>query len=119
METIYHLTPRANWQRALEEGRYTAESLESEGFIHCSTDLQVVRSANRYYHGVEDLLILCIQPDRVAAEIRHENTSGGQENFPHIYGPLNLDAVVNVVAFEPDNHGNFDHHTGADGRVQL
>ena len=93
---IYHLTTRSAWQSALSRGSYTADSLTSQGFIHCSLAVQVARSANKFFHGQSDLVLLSIAEERVAAPLKNENLEGGADLFPHIYGPLNLDAVVGV-----------------------
>ncbi len=102
---ILHITKREAWQAAKTAGVYRGDTLESDGFIHCSTPLQVVRVANALFGGVRDLVRLCIEPDRVQAEVRYEEVGG--ERYPHIYGPLNLDAVVKVLNFEPDEEGRF------------
>ncbi len=107
MSIIYHFTTAETWAAAQAAGRYTADSLASEGFIHCSTPAQIVGTANRYYHGQHGRLLLAIDPARVDVEIRMENTSGGSELFPHIYGELNLSAVTALLHFEPDADGTF------------
>ena len=72
-------------------GVYGAESLRSQGFIHCSTVEQVVQTANRFYRGRADLVLLCIDEALLESEIRYEEGEPGQQ-FPHIYGPLNLES---------------------------
>jgi uncharacterized protein (DUF952 family) len=107
MIDIFHITRRADWQKALEEGAYLTDTLASQGFIHCSTRAQVVEVANRMFCGQHDLVLLEIDSRRVQPEIRRENLEGGMELFPHIYGPLNLEAVEKVIAFEPGFDGQF------------
>ena len=107
MAIIFHISHPADWEQAQTQGQYTSGSLASEGFIHCSKPGQIIAVANRFYGGQKDLLLLAIAPARVEAEIRHENTEGGDELFPHIYGPLNLDAVTAVLPFSPDADGRF------------
>jgi uncharacterized protein (DUF952 family) len=107
-DLIYHIVQRGRWEEARSEGSYQSSSLDSEGFIHCSTLEQVRRVADTHFRGQRGLVLLVIQSARVRAEIRYEG-SQGDEGFPHIYGPLNTDAVARVVAFE----------TGDDGRFQL
>ena len=68
--------------------------LEEEGFIHCSFAGQVQAVADLIYRGREDVVLLTIDPARVPATVCVENMVGGDELFPHIYGPLPLDAVV-------------------------
>jgi uncharacterized protein (DUF952 family) len=112
---IYHITSRTAWLDARTRGDYRAESLETEGFIHCSTEKQVVPVAQKYYAGQSDLLLLVIEPSRLSADLRWEPPSGGApppgvpegELFPHIYGPINLDAVVQVFDLQSDPDGTF------------
>ncbi len=107
MIDIYHITHRPDWQKALEEGAYQADSLASQGFIHCSTRAQVAAVANRMFRGQHGLVLLEIDSSRVQPEIRIENLEGGFELYPHIYGPLNLEAVEKVIEFEPGADGLF------------
>ena len=107
MATIFHITKREEWERAKRNGSYEPPSLASEGFIHCSTTEQVVRTANRLFRGQMGLVLLKIDMDQVGAEIKYENCEGGEEAFPHIYGPLNPVSVVRVMAFEPGEDGTF------------
>ena len=77
MPVIYHITRKTDWEMALAAGSYAADSLATEGFIHCSTAQQVIATANRLFKGRRDLMLLSIDTDRVNAEIRHENLEGG------------------------------------------
>ena len=109
---IYHIATRADWERAERDGEYTASTigrtLAEEGFIHASGPAQVTGVANRYYRGLRDeLLLLVIDPERVLAEIRYENVPGADAPFPHIYGPLNADAVVAVRPLTAGPGGTF------------
>ena len=107
MNTIYHIATRNDWVSAQTSGRYAADSLASEGFIHCSTAGQVIATANRIFRGRRDLVLLSVDSARVAAEIRYENLEGGDQLFPHIYGALSVDAVVAVHDFPPLADGSF------------
>ena len=106
---IYHITERAAWKQAQTEGHYSPPSLTSEGFIHASTRDQVSDTANRYYRGLHGLALLVIDLDNVRPTVRFDTVfhDGDEMKFPHIYGPLNLDAVVDVLPFEPDETGAF------------
>lgn len=104
---LMHITPGEDWQAAENKGVYTAESLSTEGFIHCSTRAQILATANRFYHARRGLVLLVIDSEKLTAPIRFENLEGGSIQFPHIYGPLNLDAVVGVIPFEPGPDGTF------------
>jgi len=102
---IIHICERAAWDEAQKMGEYRPESLTVEGFIHASQPGQVLGVANRFYLNRQDLLLLWIDPQRVDPEIRYEPAEG--DLFPHIYGALNLEAVVAVVSFPPDADGVF------------
>jgi uncharacterized protein (DUF952 family) len=103
---IFHITQTEEWAKAKELGTYASNTLASEGFIHCSTLAQVVGSANRFFKDRQDLVILSIDRDRVMPEIRYE---GAEANnlFPHIYGELNIDAVIQSIDLESDSNGFF------------
>ena len=88
------------------QGDYRAESLDTEGFIHCSTPDQVASTANLFFRGQQDLVLLVIDADKVTAPIRFEDAGNGQF-FPHAYGPINLDAVVDVREFASEADGTF------------
>jgi copper homeostasis protein len=107
MTEIDHITSRAEWERALSEGSYRAASLATEGFIHASNIWQVAGSANRFFRGSEGLVVLRIDLERVRAPIDWATSPDSDEPFPHILGPLNLDAVFEVVPLVADASGNF------------
>jgi len=96
MAFIYHITTKQDWNAAKEKGFYTASSLETEGFIHCSEQQQIKGVLERYYQGKTNLLNLAIDPQKLRSELKYELAPSVNENFPHVYGPINLDAVVNV-----------------------
>ncbi len=106
---IYHITPRVEWEKALQAGQYTAPSLAQEGFIHASTGPQVTGTANLFYKGQSGLVLLKIDTSRLRPELRFDpvHTHGEEQRFPHIYGPLNLDSVVDILDFAPDPDGTF------------
>jgi len=105
---IYHITSRTAWAAAQTAGAYTVDSLASQGFIHCSKTDQIQRVANAFYQGQSALVILVIETDRLAAEVRWEpGTDKPDELFPHIYGVINLAAVTRSVDFPPNPDGTF------------
>jgi uncharacterized protein (DUF952 family) len=113
MREFYHIIDREEWLAAVEAGSYSPESVATEGFIHCSYSEQVLMPANFLFRGRDNLVLLRIDPSRVKAEVRHdpvEMERGGVESveyFPHIYGPLNPDAVVGIVEFPVSADGTF------------
>lgn len=104
---ILHITTRPEWEAARALGDYRLDTLDSEGFIHCSTPQQVLGPANALYRGQDNLVLLVIDPARLTADLVYEDCYEAGESFPHIYGPLNLDAVVSVVPFPPLPDGSF------------
>ena len=105
MERIVHICRRGEWITAQDLGKYESESLTDEGYIHCSRPEQVLKVANAYFPKQVDLVLIWIDPQKLTAELRWEVSDG--DIFPHVYGPLNLNAVVSTVDFLPDAEGNF------------
>ena len=104
---ILHITTRAAWDAARTAGSYRGDTLESDGFIHFSDADQVVATTNRFFRGTTGLVLLVVQPAKLEAELRRETAPDGAGVFPHLYGPLNLDAVVREVPLEPWEPGAF------------
>jgi uncharacterized protein (DUF952 family) len=104
---ILHIAQQDDWEVALESGFYEGPTLASEGFIHASTTAQVVAVANRIFLGRRDLVLLVIDEHRLSAEVRPENLEGGSELYPHIYGPMECEAVESVLPFAPESDGRF------------
>jgi uncharacterized protein (DUF952 family) len=129
---ILHIVRRCEWEDAVRRGSYAPASLRGEGFIHCSTVAQVIDTANRFYRGQRDLIVLCIEESRLRAELKYEAPSRphdvsrgaapspnlsrevkGEASertgalFPHLYASLNLDAVVRVVELPCEEDGSF------------
>ena len=95
---IFHITTREQWNHASLAGKYQADSLLTEGFIHCSTGAQLAASGRRHFAGEIGLVVLEIDPAELRWELRWEESPQG-ETFPHLYGPLDLDAVISVQTF--------------------
>jgi uncharacterized protein (DUF952 family) len=103
---IFHITERSVFAAALETGAYEAETLKTEGFVHCSTRAQVLRSASRLFAGRSDLVLLCIEASRLGERLRYEPAH--DESFPHCYGPIPLDAILVAIDFPCRPDGGFD-----------
>src|SRR5688572_7635855 len=116
---IYHITTRQAWHEAQLRGEYRAESLEREGFVHCSTETQILLVAESFFKGQAAILLLKIDPSLLPSELRWEPPSGGApppgvpegDLFPHIYGPINLDAVVKTHDLESNPDGSYKNPT--------
>ncbi len=98
---IYHVVSQTDWQQALEQGYYDAPSLDLEGFIHTSEQQQVAGVLERYYQNQTGLLLLHIDESKLTAPLKYENAPSVNEAFPHIYGRLNIDAVVAFSEVKP------------------
>jgi uncharacterized protein (DUF952 family) len=83
------------WEDARAAGVYAPASLKDEGFVHLSTAAQVHATIRRHYAGRVGLVLLSIEPELLTAELRWEEGEPG-EQFPHLYGPIPLDAVTDV-----------------------
>ncbi len=94
---IYHVTTSEKWAEAQSKGQYEADSLATEGFIHCSTEDQVAGVLERYYQGQTGLVKLKIEKAKVERPLIFELAGSINEVFPHIHGAINLDAVVEVT----------------------
>ena len=114
---ILHITTRESWEEAAKAGAYTAKSLQTQGFIHGSTAEQVIDVANFLFRGQRGLVLLCIDESRLKAEVRYENLEGGLKLFPHVYGPIETDSVVEVLDFPPEADGTFRLPEGVAGHA--
>jgi len=109
---IYHITSRAAWTLAAAAGAYTTPSLRAEGFIHCSSARQVLPVAQEFYPGQSGLVLLVIDPNKVESSLKWERSGppAGMDPsaaFPHVYGPIPLEAVIEILDFDADEHGRF------------
>jgi uncharacterized protein (DUF952 family) len=103
---VFHITERSAFAAALEAGRYETDSLASEGFIHCSTRSQVLRTAARFFGGRQGLVLLCIATGPLGDALRYESADG--DSFPHCYGPIPLEAIPAVIDFPCRSDGSFE-----------
>lgn len=106
-ETILHFCPGDTWSAAQAAGEYRGDTLDTEGFIHCSTADQVHVPANAIARGRTDLVLLEIDPTQLAVPVRWEGADPTSMRFPHVYGPIPVSAVVAVHDFPPGPDGTF------------
>jgi uncharacterized protein (DUF952 family) len=100
MPEILHITPRTNWEQAIAEGKYRGDTLVTDGFIHCSTPEQLPWVAETFYKGQTGLVVLRIDLEKLEPPLKWESPPGSDQRFPHVYGPINQEAVVEVVDIE-------------------
>lgn len=112
MTPLFHLALADAWRAAGARGTYDRStidrSLAEEGFIHCSSAAQVQATADRYYRGRDDVVLLTIDPDRLDAEVRVEASPSTGEEYPHVYGPIPVEAVVSAVPVPRRDDGRLD-----------
>jgi len=116
---LYHIATAVDWEQAQQDGEYRTStrgrSLGEEGFIHASTAAQVLPVADMVYlDEPEDLVLLVLDTRRISAEIRDEPVPGWADPFPHIYGPLDVAAVVRAVPLGRDAASGFCWPDGLD-----
>jgi uncharacterized protein (DUF952 family) len=92
---IYHIVLPEIWEHFKDEELYEAESLQSEGFIHCSFAAQLEAVLQRYYKDAEKVLILTIETEKLKSKLVEE-PSTSNEIYPHIYGKINRDAIIAI-----------------------
>ncbi len=98
MNIVFHIVTVSSWKEQSESAEYIHASLEQEGFIHASRDEQIDGVLDRYYTGVNDLLKLTIDADllETTSPLKEELAVSVGELFPHIFGPINKDAIIGV-----------------------
>ena len=112
---ICHITKKAAWEAAQDSGLFRSPEFDDFGFIHCSTPEQVLLVANAFFAGQTGLVMLVIDPARLKSPVRWElpHATGRLPSFtrgavfPHVYGPINVDAVVRSTELLPGESGTF------------
>ena len=107
MARIFHLITEQNWESALGAGQWRPGSLGDEGFIHCSNDEeQAMKVVARLYSGLTDMLALEVDTEKLSHPVISEPSRSG-EIYPHVYGPLEISAVVAIWRVKADGHGGY------------
>jgi uncharacterized protein (DUF952 family) len=116
-ERLFHITTAAEFDTARAHGEYRPATFAEEGFIHCSYERQVLATAERIFRGRDGLVLVEIDARRLTCAVIVENLAGGVEGYPHIYGPLPMDAVLAVHPFRRAAGGSFTLPLGVTGRA--
>jgi uncharacterized protein (DUF952 family) len=95
-----------NWKRAEKEGLYENQSLDTKGFIHCSDPSQITKVVHKNFKNKEDLEILVIDPSKLESLVKYEPSRSG-DMYPHVYGPINTEAVIRTIDFSTNSKGDF------------
>lgn len=96
---IYRIAEASDWARAQQTGEFASADLTAEGFIHCSEQQQILRTAAKYYAGKKLLVLLEIDETKIIDHLKREDSTGRGELFPHIYAPIPLAAIARHVDF--------------------
>lgn len=91
---LYHITTKENWKKAQDQGFYDFCALKTDGFIHLSTKEQYLQIANKFFKEKDNLVLLKIDSTKLKSRVLFE------KGFPHLYGPLNLEAVISMSRFD-------------------
>lgn len=104
---LLHIADKDEWKEAKISGEYVHESISEEGFIHCSSERQVIPIANQFFKGNKNLVLLEVNPKKLKSKLKLDYVEKLDQYFPHIYGPINIDAVSRVFKFLPNKQGFF------------
>ncbi len=113
-QTIYKIVPRPLWEEARTKRRFDGAPIdEADGYIHLSTGEQVRETASRHFDGEDDLLLVAVHADKLGNALKYERSRGGAL-FPHLYAPLDMDAVawVEDLPLGRDGHHQFPASVG-------
>lgn len=102
---LHHAATRADWD-ARTETDYRPAGLATEGFVHCSTAEQLPATLARHYRGRDDLVLLSLDVGALTSDLVWEDTSGRGEAYPHIYGPIPIQAITAVEPVAVDEGGS-------------
>jgi uncharacterized protein (DUF952 family) len=104
---IYHITTPISYQKDFNGTFLTHASLPIEGFIHCATQSQVAGVLERYFGGINEIMILHLDESLLTSEVKYEIATAN-EAFPHIFGTINQEAIVKIAHFSRNENENFD-----------
>jgi len=107
-DLLFHITTKEGWKEAQEGGSYIPESLDTEGFIHCSSGDQLKETANRLFGDEDRILLLVIDASMIRDDVKYEKDEESGEKFPHIYGPISVNAIIDKIEVEANKSGKFN-----------
>ena len=104
---ILHCMKKTTWEERKDKACWGKRNIEADGFIHCSTVEYFWRVAPNFKDVHEELVLVCIDESKLNAEVRYEDGDHCGREYPHVYGLINRDAVVQVLPFLRDEDGNY------------
>jgi len=105
---IVHILKTTEWEESKKRSIYEADTLETQGFIHCSNIDQIVSVANFNYKAEIDMKMLIINTELLESEVKYEDLYDEGKEYPHIYGPINLDSIEEIIDFPCKEDGTFE-----------
>lgn len=106
-DPLFHILSAQTWQRALDLGSYAPASLTAEGFVHLSYASQVERVANNLYRDQDGMVVVALDPARLSADVRDEDSYAAGELFPHLFGPVPTRAATAIHCLVRDDRGDY------------
>lgn len=105
---LFHIAEKEKWNQSLKSKYYGNFSITKDGFIHCAKFDQLEHVANNNLKNInKELVILCIDVSRLNSEVRWETNKKNNIVFPHVYGLVNVDCVVDAIDFKKNQNGEF------------
>jgi uncharacterized protein (DUF952 family) len=106
MTTIYKIVAADLWRAAKDSGVFAGTGIDlTDGFIHLSTAAQARRTAQLFFAGQDNLVLVAVDEASVGEALKYEPSRDG-DLFPHLYGPLPLTAVLSVRPLPLGADGN-------------
>jgi uncharacterized protein (DUF952 family) len=96
---IYHIATRSDWDSMKNSNEYSIETLEKEGFIHCSKWEQLAATIKRFFLDRTDIVLLKIDTKRLNAPLIYEAAADGSGFFPHAFGPININSIIQILEY--------------------
>ena len=105
---LLHIISTSDLDRSQASGEISPPSLDSEGFVHCSYPDQLLIPANERFRGRRDLVVLVLDASVIEPPLVVEDSYGSGTLFPHVYGPIPIQAIERVIEFQPEPDGSFE-----------
>lgn len=105
---IFHIVTENEWNNFNQSQYYEGKTLKTDGFLHCCTFDQILHVANNNLKDInEKMLVICINTEYLSNELKWEQNPKNNMTFPHLYGPINSDAIISTVSLDKNSKGEF------------
>lgn len=104
---ILHCTKKSRWEKIRHKNTWGEDLIETDGCIHCSSVEYFWRVAPNFKYVTDDMVLLCIDEDKLISEVRYEDGDNCGRCYPHIYGVINNSAIINTLPYLRDINGQF------------